>query len=492
LFTQKQYEYCKNRNAPIAIIYYDTKTSEKSQKLYEAAFFSLEKINSIRNKLQETEKFRNGYCCLFALDRSVAADGDLNYFINNVLKKSSNGISGKSLAVLIMCNNGKIACQPLPEISSVIGLTEALYEKCESGKDEIARFGDWAGRNAWIDRQPSKPDPETVPTSTTPKNDIITAIAAMDGIQPPYYENPSTLSGFYDYGGDSDFSGIETKNKREDGSNALLDLTNVSTPETTYFLYGSYDKKHPTNAVKQSDSVLRPRIERYCDNIKSIWNRDCINNDGFKNLFFDGKKYRYFIFYEHSHGNDKKITIGISYAEIWNMFSELSSSQRVWGMFDSCKSGSMIEPASLAAPSPSGREENIIEYLDRKFKDRSEKLAAKYGITAAAAAAAYNPKMALWSASQASNNTIYTAGKSTEFLNGFSDAMQETRWKTPYKYSDIRYGNSSEQAFKEITAKNPQRGSAVVDGKTQDITWVPQCKNFPDENKSFKTNIIFC
>jgi hypothetical protein len=38
LFTKNQYEYCKKRNAPIAIIYYDTKTSIVSKNLYSTIF----------------------------------------------------------------------------------------------------------------------------------------------------------------------------------------------------------------------------------------------------------------------------------------------------------------------------------------------------------------------------------------------------------------------------------------------------------------------
>jgi hypothetical protein len=75
-FTKKQYEYCKIRNAPIAIIYYDTKTSDISKKLYTSLFQNKNNIKNLQQKLSSykiintnSDKFKGGYCCLFILDR---------------------------------------------------------------------------------------------------------------------------------------------------------------------------------------------------------------------------------------------------------------------------------------------------------------------------------------------------------------------------------------------------------------------------------------
>jgi len=76
LFTKKQYEYCKARNAPVAVIYYDTKTSVPSKELYNSVFADKTKIKELYQKLSSygaadpsADKYKGGYCCLFVLDR---------------------------------------------------------------------------------------------------------------------------------------------------------------------------------------------------------------------------------------------------------------------------------------------------------------------------------------------------------------------------------------------------------------------------------------
>ena len=75
LFTKAQYDYCKNRQAPIAVIYYDSITSAESKKLYQSIFGLSGKVKELGQKLSSygqdpaSDSYKGGYCCLFVLDR---------------------------------------------------------------------------------------------------------------------------------------------------------------------------------------------------------------------------------------------------------------------------------------------------------------------------------------------------------------------------------------------------------------------------------------
>lgn len=76
LFTEKYYNYCKTHHTPIAVIYYDTKTSTPSKELYASVFNSKDSVKALYHKLSsykiqnpQADKFKGGYCCLMVLDR---------------------------------------------------------------------------------------------------------------------------------------------------------------------------------------------------------------------------------------------------------------------------------------------------------------------------------------------------------------------------------------------------------------------------------------
>ena len=121
----------------------------------------------------------------------------------------------------------------------------------------------------------------------------------------------------------------------------MLNLADVSTPETTYYLIGSYDMNYPNNCTWHADSLLTD----YVNSDNKVWtkNTECARGK-FKKLYEKGKKYRFFVFYEFSHGSYQSVSIceGFSYEYIWDHFKNLATTQRVWGIFDSCHSGSMI------------------------------------------------------------------------------------------------------------------------------------------------------
>lgn len=342
LFTKKQYEYCKTRGAPIAVIYYDTKTSAASKDLYAAVFQKKDSVTALTDRLSEDGQYKGGYCCLFVLDRCgkiAGADEDLLYFINNVFKPGS-GKKNIPFAILALSYGGKTVCQTLDAAAGADQLAQAIYQKGENGGG-MGKFSQWNGREAWLDRQHMAPDPESKATGA-----LNTEINSIE--MPPFYENP-TANGMkyenYDTGRNGDFNGIPRMDCRNNNAPYLLNLADISTPETTYCLIAAYDSDHKESCSRTVDQVFAPYMEKRCDNVVKIWNTEA--HDKFKAEFEKGLKYRYFVFYEFSHGSRAddgvgSIGIGISYADIWNTFSSFNCYQKVWGLFDSCFSGNMI------------------------------------------------------------------------------------------------------------------------------------------------------
>ena len=242
-------------------------------------------------------------------------------------------------AVLAVYYDGKTYCYSLPAVTSVDQLAEEIYKKCESGNGGIGKFSEWPGRQAWLDHQPKKPDQETKPDKSGQAN-LDSSVTSI-GI-PPYWEDPTSKKKYANYGSDysGNFAGIKKINNRPEVT-WMLNLADVSTPETTYYLIGSYDFKHQNNCVWHADSLLTD----YVNSDNKVWtkNTECASGK-FKELYEKGKKYRFFVFYEFSHGGHQSVSIceGFTYAYVWDHFTSLATTQRVWGIFDSCHSGSMI------------------------------------------------------------------------------------------------------------------------------------------------------
>lgn len=246
LFTEKYYNYCKTRHAPIAVIYYDTKTSAPSKELYAAAFSSKENVKALYHKLSsykvqnpQTDKYKEGYCCLMVLDRcgNISSPNADQQFFAREFHTSDN----MPFAVLAVYYDGKTYCYNLPTVTSIDQLTDEIYKKCESGKGDVGKFSEWPGRKAWLDHQTKKPDLEVKPDKSGQAN-LDSSITSI-GI-PPYWEDPTMQKKYADY--DSDYSGNFTGIKKISNRPEvtwMLNLADVSTPETTYYLIGSYDMK---------------------------------------------------------------------------------------------------------------------------------------------------------------------------------------------------------------------------------------------------------
>lgn len=344
LFTEKYYNYCKTRHAPIAVIYYDTKTSTPSKELYASVFNSKDSVKALYHKLSSykiqnptADKFKGGYCCFMVLDRcgNISSPNTDQQFFAREFPTSDN----MPFALLAVYYDGKTYCHRLPAVTSIDQLAEEIYKKCESGNGGVGKFSEWPGRQAWLDHQPKKPDQETKPDKSGQAN-LDSGITSI-GI-PPYWEDPTTKKKYSDYDSDysGNFAGIKKINNRPEVT-WMLNLADVSTPETTYYLIGSYDEKHPDSCTWHADSLLTD----YVNSDNKVWtkNSECASGK-FKKLYEKGKKYRFFVFYEFSHGGHQSISIceGFTYTYIWDHFTSLATTQRVWGIFDSCHSGSMI------------------------------------------------------------------------------------------------------------------------------------------------------
>lgn len=51
LFTKEYYDDCIDRGAPVAVIYYDTKTSAASKKLYSSVLGSKDGVKALERKM---------------------------------------------------------------------------------------------------------------------------------------------------------------------------------------------------------------------------------------------------------------------------------------------------------------------------------------------------------------------------------------------------------------------------------------------------------
>lgn len=125
-----------------------------------------------------------------------------------------------------------------------------------------------------------EPDPETIPSTGLDANSFKT-----------YHGN--SFPEWYS-------SGMKTPTAWNLDSTPF-DFDNVSTPDTTYVLVGGYDERNPNDYPKACRDMLG-YFSPYSDHVFETWNTEC-KGGRYKSLFKNGTKYRFFIFYEFSHGN---------------------------------------------------------------------------------------------------------------------------------------------------------------------------------------------
>ena len=187
---------------------------------------------------------------------------------------------------------------------------------------------------------------------------------------------------------------------------------------------------HSNNAPWSADNVLTNYVNS--DNKVQTKNREC-HNGKYKELYERGQMYRFFVFYEFSHGGHKSITIckDLDYDYIWKHFRSINTTQRVWGIFDSCHAGSMIKHDDVTPHDNSGQEsapEGILSFLDKKFTRRAALLQTIANNQESSTVINDNPRLTLWASTGSSSYGWYFPGSSTSFVEGMAEAFSDTYW----------------------------------------------------------------
>ena len=398
-FTSELFTWCKTpsqhdsskfpnpRECPIIVIYGDFLTSKRSK-------------NFIANILSNSGLYKwmkeNVKSYIFILDRN----GNIDYSTG-----TSNLLAFRN-AVKNMCHEQDFVSlnffykTNFVNDTFVDGTVEDFKNMLLTNMEK-ANFNEFdsTGYDSVID----EPEPETIPSSGS--NSI--QIQQFHGSLPEWYSNGIASSTEWDL------------------QSMPLDFDLISTPDTTFVLVGGYDERNPDHPPMQAIDGMYSILSQYSDHNVKITGRACLAG-GYKNHFFEGKKYRYFIFFEFSHGAPKIITIGISYNEIWNTFKEMSSRQRIFGIFDSCDSGSMIVQASRKMLLKSSEDKlDVVSYIIQKFERRDQLLRSMFNISAADVGV--NPKMILYSSTTAENYGWYSPMSDTLYGKAFRNTYDKNK-----------------------------------------------------------------
>lgn len=441
-FRQQLYEWCIDpsqhdtkrfpspHTCPIIIMFVDFKTSVASRNFL---------TNILENKSFQKWLAENLKCYIFLLDRNgnVAqnADSELIYFRSLDIANASGIKEFVHLSFIYDGNANQTTFIP----GSIAEFQSLLVEYAN-----LTKFDEFDSEQ--YESILSEPDPETIPTS------------GGDGevIKNFHGSLPEWCSG----------NAIGNNTVWNIASNPM-DFDLVSTPETTLVLAGCYDKNYPTNGPHSAVDGFINCVEKFSDTVVRLYDTNCYNT--YKDEFLKGKKFRYFIFYEFSHGNTKVITIGISYSEIWDMFSSMTSHQRVYGIFDSCHSGSMLQTSSDPSKSNTTIDTDILSYLKYKFERRDKLLTALFG--SAEAARTVKPKMILQSPTSAENYSYYHVGSNSCFMEPYEETYTNNK--------NVRFDEFWKLIHKNCLVQD-QRGDAE-----------PQQMVYPNESNSYYKNKIY-
>lgn len=441
-FSEQLYAWCTNpsqhdtkrfpspQTCPLIIIFVDFKTSLASR----VFLTTILEDKSFQKWLSENMK-----CYIFLLDRNghitQHADANLNFFRS---LDFFNDVENREFVHLSFIYNGNFnQTSFIP--GSVSSFQSLLVEYSNLTKFDEFDVEQYASVL-------SDPDPETIPTNGIDGS----VIKSFHGSYPDWFSN----------------GGIAAS-KEWSIASTPMDFDLVLTPETTYVIAGCFDQDNPNNGPHAAVDGFIECVEKFSDHVVKLYDKDCYSK--YKTEFLKGKKFRYFIFYEFSHGNVKRISIGIDYSEIWDMFSSMTSHQRVYGIFDSCHSGSMLQTASDPSKSNTDIDTDILSYLEYKFERRDQLLVALFG--SAEPARTVKPKMILQSPTSAENYSYYFPGNNSCFMEPYVSTYKSNK--------NVRF-----DAFWKLIAKNcyvlDSRGDAA-----------PQQMVYPNENSSFYKNKIY-
>lgn len=451
-FTEQLYNWCTNPESqdaskfpdpvecPLVVVYGDFKTSLRSRQF-------------LKNVLEDTSYYKwakeNLKCFMFLLDRdgmieTSSYSADLRFF-----KTLQPENACKDFIVVEFIYKTKIITK------TFLGSTWSSF------RDMLLEGCDQAGFSSFDPTQYESilddVDPEEVPTTGLDQDSIKNYAKNL----PWWYSGGKLAVGT---------SWTLTSSKP-------FDYIDVSTPETTYILFGGYDMNYPSNCPTQVHSKLVPEFKPYCnpENFQETYNEECANGK-FMQLFGVGCKYRFFQFYEFSHGADDLITIDTDGYRNRNIKKRIYDAMRaggqnkVFGQFDSCDSGSMIDSfaASLGQRSsssytpPSSPGVAIGDYLAKRFNRRAQLLNALFGIDASTV----TPKWIFWASTERGHYGWYYPQEKTIYQEGENQALELKKDNDRY---DTVFGLVKEKAWYN-------KGEGNINES------IPQKRVYPDDN----------
>lgn len=256
-----------------------------------------------------------------------------------------------------------------------------------------------------------------------------------------------------------------------------IDFRKMSSPDTTFCLVMAYDSKNPDNCPKNAISAMVDAFSEFSDHVEQYANTDA-TAAVFLQKLQEGVQYHNFYFYEFSHGANYYISLkgGVTRDQFWNAIQ--NAQNRFIGIFDSCDSGSMLNPADetqsvspkLMSVAPVEKKESFIEYIARKFDEKKKAKARLFSVSQEE----NEPMFQLWSATEESHYGWYYPKDSTVFARAFKNAnnqYKDSRLST--MWDKVKQLGSYNTAYPvdHINRAIPQRVCYGEDFD-QNMTWI--------------------
>lgn len=304
------------RECPAVVMFLDLKTSVRSRTFAD-------------NVLRKTSLYKwmkeNLACYVFMMDRDgmvsdSESSSDLRYYRRVFSAKGAE----TGFVTVSFCYGRKFSSVVLDEDVTLSEFQSVLLEYCQK-----AGFGSF--NPDVYDKIGDEPDPETMPQKSA---------------------TPSEIARFHTNGFDWYANGNLPTPSKWNIDDDPMDFGLVATPDTTYLLVCTYDEKMDKDPV-EIETKLFPILEPFSDHA-FFYKRCHRGNAHFLSGLAEGIKYRYLIFFEFSHGSPNYITVdgGVTHATLWSTLKDARG--RIFGMFDSCDSGSMIVKSGKTASGRGG------------------------------------------------------------------------------------------------------------------------------------------
>lgn len=256
-----------------------------------------------------------------------------------------------------------------------------------------------------------------------------------------------------------------------------VDFRKMSTPDTTFCLVMVYDSKYPDNGPLNALTAMVDIFSGFSDHVEQYANTDA-TAAVFLQKLKEGIQYHNFYFYEFSHGANYYISLkgGVTRDQFWNAIQDARN--RFVGIFDSCDSGSMLNPSepaantpklmSVSAPPETG--ESFLDFVVRKFKEKKERKPRLFS----AGQDDGEPMFQLWSATEENHYGWYFPKNSTVFVNAMKSANNSYRdSRFEFMWAKVKSLGSYNSHMDEnnINRAIPQR---VCYGENfdQNMTWI--------------------